>query len=172
MDIDKITTVGKWQYRSDGEASYRRRAGTLDWSVVETDTAPIEKDLSLTLIFERQAEGEPNHWSLFVAREGESGCVYQVKGDAEQMKHEFANDVNMLNIETLEFVLEVAILTDEQAASVGDYARREVPPSAPNRAAVMENYQGWTVRVLENLATQGIVPIAKLETIKRMVEPI
>lgn len=42
---------------------------------VQPEATPL-----LMLVLENQAEGEPAHWSLFVAREGETGSVYQVKG--------------------------------------------------------------------------------------------
>ncbi len=37
-------------------------------------------DLQLCLAIETQAEGEPDHWSLVVAREGGRGDVFQVTG--------------------------------------------------------------------------------------------
>ena len=66
----------------------------------------------------------------------------------------------------------MTVLTDEQAVKVENYARKEVPPSAVNRASVKENCQGWTIRVLEKLAEEGIINAAKLQTVKDQVEPI
>ena len=40
---------------------------------------------------------------------------------------------------------------------VDEIARAEKPPSAPNRAAVTEHCQGWTVRVVRRLVEEGIV---------------
>ncbi|CDM27840.1 unnamed protein product [Penicillium roqueforti FM164] len=42
---------------------------------------------TISLVHEEQGEGEPLHWSLFVATENEPGMVYQVTGDAELMTY-------------------------------------------------------------------------------------
>ena len=39
---------------------------------------PEDDPLQLFLVLEGQVEGEPNHWSLFVSKEGQAGTVYQV----------------------------------------------------------------------------------------------
>jgi len=44
-----------------------------------------------------QAEGEPKHWSLFVAEEGGPGNVYQIKGDATWMTYTPVKDVNHMD---------------------------------------------------------------------------
>jgi hypothetical protein len=41
-------------------------------------------------------------------------------------------------------------------ARVDEIVRAEKPPSAPNRAAVTEHCQGWTVRVVRRLVEEGI----------------
>src|SRR6266536_3056739 len=73
--------------------TYRRRAGTAEWTPV--DQPPAEPQLTLSLVLQTQPFGEPDHWSLFVAPEGGTGTIYQVKGDAELMHHTHAKGVNI-----------------------------------------------------------------------------
>ncbi|KAI5298149.1 hypothetical protein KEM55_003754 [Ascosphaera atra] len=93
-------------------------------------------------------EGEPDHWSIYVAREGVAGMVYQVTGDAEY------------GFKTA-YVL--ADITEEQAAIVKECADEIAPPRAANRAAVRENCQNWAVRVIGALVARGVVSQAKLD---------
>jgi hypothetical protein len=132
---------------------------------------PASSQLTLSLVLETQSFGEPDHWSLFVASEGRSGQVYQVKGDAEFMEYEHAEGVDILTSESLKTAYTLCNLTQDQAERVAYYANTEPPPSAPDRASVRENCQGWTVRVLEKLAEEGIVTEDWLERVKDMVEP-
>ncbi|OAX76926.1 hypothetical protein ACJ72_08781 [Emergomyces africanus] len=129
--------------------------------------------LRLSLIHHQQAEGEPNHWSLFVARENEPGLVYQVKGDAECMSYQPSlAPTNILDSESFLAAYDLAVITDAQALAVKQVAENESPPNAVNRQAVVENCQGWTVRVIAKLVARGIVESAKLEMARSMVQPI
>lgn len=56
-----------------------------DWVLVKSSTPPREvasevQPLQLLLTIQAQAPGEPDHWSLFVAKENQTGSVYEVKG--------------------------------------------------------------------------------------------
>jgi hypothetical protein len=47
------------------------------------ETPPKEEDggpFQLLLVMQEQLENAPDHWSLFVSKQGRSGNVYQVKG--------------------------------------------------------------------------------------------
>ncbi|EEH33099.2 hypothetical protein PAAG_04152 [Paracoccidioides lutzii Pb01] len=66
----------------------------------------------------------------------------------------------------------LAVVTDAQALIVKQVAENEPPPRAVNRQAVVENCQGWTIRVIAKLVARGIVDSAKLEMARSMVQPI
>ncbi|KAJ6079123.1 hypothetical protein N7467_008876 [Penicillium canescens] len=95
-------------------------------------------------IHHAQGPGEPFHWSLFVAHENQPGSVYQVKGDAESMAYDPENLVNETQAESFSTLYKLAVVSEEQA-----------------RVFVIENCQGWSVRVfrvIAKLAERGIVP--------------
>jgi hypothetical protein len=170
MNESQIQTHGNYEYRMFDNAMQRRRKGTEEWSRIEPPP-PAPSELTLSLVLETQSFGEPDHWSLFVASEGGTGKVYQVKGDAEFMQYEHAEGVDILTSECLKTAYTLCNLTEDQAGRVAYYANTETPPSAPDRAAVTENCQGCTVRVLEKLAAQGIIMGEWLARVKDMVEP-
>lgn len=120
----------------------------------------------------KQPYSEPGYWSLFVAPEGGIGKVYQVKGDAELMRYTHAEGVNIQASCNFKTAYTLANLTQDQAGWVEFYANSETPPSAPDRASVTENCQGWTVRVLERLVEKDIVTEAWLAYIRGIVEPL
>ena len=84
----KAWTVRKRQYCKDSNGNDWTRkinadGSKTDWKLVESDnSAPKEEPTYLYIVQQVQAEGQPMHWSLFVAREVSVGSVYQVKGDA------------------------------------------------------------------------------------------
>lgn len=47
----------------------------------------LNRGLYLFLVRQRQSEGEPLHWSLFLGNEDEPGTVLQVKGCVETMRY-------------------------------------------------------------------------------------
>lgn len=81
---------------SSGGKQWKRRVGMTEWKRADspsTGSSPME----LKLVRQEQTTGEPYHWSLFLAREGEPGVVFQVKGDALAMHHTHANNTNVLS---------------------------------------------------------------------------
>lgn len=73
----------KYAETVDGKSWTKAQGG--DWVLVKGSTPPREiasedKPLKLFLTIQAQVPGEPQHWSLFVAKENERGSVYQVKG--------------------------------------------------------------------------------------------
>jgi len=170
MDGYVITRHGMREYATKGETSYKRRIGSQDWTLVEQ--APTEKDRCLTLIRHCQADGEPYHWSLFVAYENERGSNYEVSGDAELMHHQHTSNVDILSSSDIKDTFTLAYLSDEQARLVEEFANTEIAPSAPNRASVKENCQWWAIRVLERLKERGIVTQEWVTIVKGMLQPI
>lgn len=53
---------------------------TTDWKKAESPPPTGPLPLELKLVLEEQVAGEPDHWSLFLALEGQPGDVFQVKG--------------------------------------------------------------------------------------------
>ncbi|KAK2875399.1 hypothetical protein FQN49_001625 [Arthroderma sp. PD_2] len=82
MSDPAVKKIGNFEYMTRDERRYRR-VGTIDWIPIEAalseHTGP---PLLLSLVRLTQIEGEPDHWALTAAREGQAGAVYQVTGDA------------------------------------------------------------------------------------------
>ncbi|BCR91760.1 uncharacterized protein ACHE_70603S [Aspergillus chevalieri] len=135
----------------------------------DQSTSPIYLSLSL----ESQSPSEPNHWSLFLARENAPGKLYQVTGDAESMTYEPSiQDVDITRAESFYTLYQLAEISDEQVRIVEEIAEGEMPPKAENRASVRENCQGWCVRVLGRLVGRGIVGREKVEMVRGLMEPV
>lgn len=174
-----IQTVGIFQYCKNANGQrFKRKRGTEQWEPSQpeslSDHGQPPPPLTLSLVLESQAPGEPNHWYLLVAREDEEpGMVYQVTGDAECMAYEPSSQPDPITAsETFLNMYELATLTDETAAVVRKVAEQEPPPQAESRRDVTENCQGWDVRVLAKLADRDIVTEGKVEFARSMVEPV
>lgn len=158
--------------------TFTRRKGTHQWtehtaSTSSSNQSLLSPPLCLSLVQQRQGNGEPLHWSLFVSRENQPGYVYQVKGDAEHMSYLPSNRVvNIVQSGTFWNIYNLATVTEEQQAMVRNIAAAEVPPRAKDRKSVTENCQGWTFRVITKLVGLGLVSTSKLEMAKSMLEPV
>ncbi|KAF2012946.1 hypothetical protein BU24DRAFT_425543 [Aaosphaeria arxii CBS 175.79] len=163
---------------SEGPFTWRRH-GTpwalekIQFEPTETVSSQAQERPSLHLVLQRQSEGEPDHWSLFVACEGQKGERFQVTGDAENMYYVHDLDMNILEDEAYKTSFVLAKDLDAEAeVCIKRIAEAETPPSAPNRAAVRENCQGWAYRVVCKLVEEGVVLGEKLPGVKAMIEPI
>lgn len=67
---------------------------------------------------------------------------------------------------------QLAVLTEQQALVVKEVADNDPSPRAVNRQAVVENCQGWAVRVIAKLVEGGTVSGQKLEMAIDMLEPV
>ncbi len=157
MSSPQIQTHGNWQYTTFGGKQWKRRLGTTEWKKADSPPPSGPPPMELKLVRQEQVAGEPYHWSLFLAREGQPGAVFQVKGDALTMHFAHANNVNVLSSQSYKDSYIIARPTEQQAARVRYWATHEAPPRAPNQAAVRENCQGWTIRVIRRLVAEGIV---------------
>lgn len=128
--------------------------------------------MELQLVREEQTTGEPNHWFLFLAREGQPGVIFQVQGDAIAIHHAHLPDTNILISESYKDSYVIARLDENQAERVGHWASEEAPPAATNQAAVRENCQGWTIRVMRRLVTEGIVEQKWVDIAVGLQEPV
>ncbi|KAK4126632.1 hypothetical protein N657DRAFT_643418 [Parathielavia appendiculata] len=184
--------------RSDGTSWTRkldRATNQLvsDWTPVEqppADTEPSQSEQRqqqqrlaaryLSIVAEHQAPNEPKHWSLFThilpansTTDTARGQVWQVKGDAELMHHDYAADVDQLN--SPDFAWHQVLrddLSEEEFRRVDEIARAESPPRAVNRAAVREHCQGWVVRVVKQLVKEGIVKEGIVAGLEAVMDPI
>ncbi|PYI29850.1 hypothetical protein BP00DRAFT_347763 [Aspergillus indologenus CBS 114.80] len=171
-----IMTIGLREVCEVNGRLFNRRKGTQQWieSKQETSSMPLGQSeaLYLSLVHHKQGPGEPLHWSLFVARENQPGSVYQVKGDAEYMIYHPTHLVDITTSASFLNLYQLAVVTEQQAMVVKQVADSELPPRAPNRQSVRENCQGWTVRVIAKLVERGIVPSAKLQMARSMMQPV
>ncbi|KAJ5616214.1 hypothetical protein N7537_001328 [Penicillium hordei] len=166
----------------DGRPFFRKR-GAQEWTEDKCNPEelkpPVENpNLYLYLVQEEQAPGEPNHWALFLADENEPdyGYVYQVTGDAEDMKYEpSAEKINVVDAGLTSNVYTLAVVSQEQARAarvVKQAAEEELPPQAENLKSVTENCQGWTVRVIDRLVKEKIVMPQKLELARSLMQAV
>ena len=162
MSEGSIIRRGNREYMKSGGKEYTRRVGTKEWTKVDSPPREIPS-FNIMLVRQRQADGEPYHWSLFLGREGERGVAYQVKGDAVAMHYSHVNNVDLVLSDSFKDGYILALVNQQGAQRLTYWANHEAPPSAPNQAAVQENCQGWTIRVIQRLVAEGIIQPNKLQ---------
>lgn len=172
MSSSSIQTHGNWQYMTSGGKQWKRRVGTTEWKRADSPPPTGSSPMELKLVRQEQTTGEPYHWSLFLAREGQPGVVFQVKGDAVAMHHAHANNTNVLSSQSYKDSYIIARPTEHQAARVRYWATHEAAPIAPTQAAVRENCQGWTIRVIRRLVAEGIVQQKWVNTAVSLQQPV
>ncbi|CAG7957581.1 unnamed protein product [Penicillium nalgiovense] len=178
-----ITTRGFREVCQVDGRTYFRKRDTQEWtediSNPEEMKPPAENPhLYLYLVQEEQSPGELNHWALFLADENEPeyGYVYQVTGDAGNMKYDPSTDkINIVDTGLTSKVYCLAVVSEDQARAaklVKWAAEQEPPPQAENPKSVTENCQGWTVRVIDRLVKEKIVMPQKLEVAKSLMQAV
>ena len=170
MSQPDIERHGNWEYTTHDGKRWKRRAGTQQWT--EMDSLPQEATVSLQLHLIREYQIGPDHWLLFLGYEGQLGRVYQVKGDAIAMHHQHSASANPLGSDSFKDVYVIANPDSEQSTRIDHWAVSEPPPSAVNQNAVQENCQGWTIRVLRHLVEEGIVGQDRLTYIESLKQPL
>lgn len=171
----EVQTVRNRQFWVDPDGvQYTRKVGDDIWTKVEHEPVPEPeaKAIYLYVVQERQAEGEPRHWSLLVASEEGPGMAYQVTGDATFMAYKHETNVDKRASPDFAQAYQVAELDASGAAVVQQAVNEEAPPQAENRASVKENCQGWVVRVLRRLQGAGVVTKETVDGVDSMVEEI
>ena len=172
MSSSQIQTLGNWQYMASGGKQQKRRVGTTEWKRADSPPPTGSSPMELKLVREEQTTGESYHWSLFLAPEGQPGVVFQVRGDAVAMQHTHINNTNVLDSQSYKDSFIIARPTEHQAARVYYWATHEAAPSAPNQAAVTENCQGWSIRVIRRLVAEGIVQQKWVDTAVGLQQPV
>ncbi|KAJ5765144.1 hypothetical protein N7520_004703 [Penicillium odoratum] len=158
--------------------TFTRKKGEQEWKAHKLDLTGSKPPsppppIYLSLIHYLQGEGEPLHWSLFFAREHVPGYEYQVKGDAEHMTYEPSEGkVNAVNADNFFTNYHLATMTVQQECVVRQVAEEEATPRAANRQSVTENCQGWSVRFIARSVTMGIIPEARLEMARCMLQSV
>ena len=172
MSSSQIETHGNWEYTTTGGKKWKRRVGTTEWKGADDSPPTGNSPVELKLVRQEQTTGAPYHWSLFLAPEGQLGVEFQVRGDAVAMHYAHDNHSNVLNSQSYIDSYIIARPTEHQATRERYWATREEAPSAPNQAAVRENCQGWTVRVIQRLVTEGIVHQKWVGTAVSLQQPV
>lgn len=167
---------GKWRYWTDEHGQEWKFKRNQDWTYGDWEEveAPPEEERAVYLyvVQESQADGEPNHWSLFVAPEQGPGNVFQVTGDRTFMYYSHMVNANIRVSETYLNAYQIATLDQNGTAWVDYYANNTAPPQAADRASVIENCQGWLVRVLRALQAKGVVKEKTVDSVASSVQPI
>jgi hypothetical protein len=150
-----------------------------DWKIVESldNQSATEATLKLAVVVQKQSEGEPYHWALFCYYPDQTGKgkgqVWQVKGDAECMRYQHASNIDIFNSASFYWHQVVSPnLSHAQYGIIDKITRDEQPPRAANRAAVKENCQGWTIRVLRRLVRHGIVEERTVTMLQGYMDPL
>lgn len=73
------------------------------------------------------------------------------------MHHIHANNTDVPSSQSYKDSYIIARPTEHQAARVRYWATHEPAPRAPNQAALREDCQGWAIRAIRRLVTEGIV---------------
>ena len=150
------------------------------WRRVEQSSAgpsgSSASGLQLFLVFQKQPAGQPDHWVLSACNglDGNArGMAWQVKGDATMMHYQHANKVDVLNSHSRKaYYILNNNLTPAQVTIIDQVANSEPAPWAENQAAVRENCQGWTIRVLKRLQVQGVVTKSRIDEMEALMEAI
>ncbi|KAI1122301.1 hypothetical protein F5Y10DRAFT_254341 [Nemania abortiva] len=184
MDHQEITysnpiRSGSREYResSDGRQWCRRIRNGIwgEWELYTPEQPPqVEGPPSscLWLVRKTQPAG-PYHWLLAIASgEGGVGDLYQVTGDAVYMHyaHEKMKDVFISDDYFDSYNL--GPLDDNGRERVEYCVGKQSPPQAENAAAVTENCQGWTIRVLEDLEARGVIAGGTTAKHRGLMEPL
>lgn len=176
----EVRTVRNRQYWEDetGQQWTRRMGRDGSWTEWERVEAPPQPEQAaydpfyLYLVMQSQAQGEPLHWSLFVARETGPGTVYQVKGDNTYMHYQHAANVNLRESHSFYNAYQLCELSNDGLQWLDGYANRVPPPQAENRASVTENCQSWVIRVLRELQSVYVVDEETVDSMEALVQPI
>ncbi|KAL4915664.1 hypothetical protein BDW62DRAFT_212518 [Aspergillus aurantiobrunneus] len=153
-----ITTISLREFCAINGHHFKRREDTEKWQeyTPEAPLSPACQPIYLSLINEKQGPSEPNHWSLFVARENEPSSSYQVTGDAEFMRYESPpRPIDVTASVSFANIYHLTTVAEDQGLVVKEIAEREPHPRAINRQSAKENCQGWTVRVIAKTCGQG-----------------
>ncbi|KAJ6187780.1 hypothetical protein N7519_002688 [Penicillium mononematosum] len=158
-----ITTRGFREVCQVDGRTYFRKRDAQEWT---EDTSNPE---------EMKPPAENPNLYLYL-NEPEYGYVYQVTGDAENMKYDPSTDkINVVDTGLTSNVYCLAVVSEDQARAaklVKWAAEQEPPPQAENRKSVTENCQGWTVRVIARLVKEKIVMQQKLEVAKSLMQAV
>ena len=173
--VGPIAQQGLREFMTDKDGKeWTRRRGTTQWAAVARapSGSSSQSPTELKLVRQRQAKGEPDHWSLLINRESERGEAFQVKGDATAMRYAHATNVDILTSTSYKDSFTVAQLDEQKAGRVRYWANQEAPPQAQTQAAVVENCQGWAIRVLKRLKDEDIVTQEWVTRAEQMKEAV
>ena len=172
MNTGKITKLGRHEFTTIDGISSRRLVGTSEWEPTERPPSPERETNTLHLVRQVQAPGEPDHWSLFVTRDGVVGSSYQVKGDAEAMRCAHMDNTRVMLSASFRDSFVLARPNEGEVGRLQYWAATEPPPSASDAASITENCQGWAIRVMDRLANEHIVEHRWIDFARTIQQPI
>ncbi|KAI0442406.1 hypothetical protein F4803DRAFT_551134 [Xylaria telfairii] len=159
----------------DGRQWYRK-LGAKAWELYTPEQPPEDQQSSspyLWLVRQSQPSGGPYHWLLAVAsEEGGIGDLYQVKGDAIRMYYAHVKGIDVFVSQTYHDSFNLGRLDQSGQGLVGLCATNQVPPAAENAAMIKENCQGWTIRVIEDLESRGVIRRGTAAKFSSTMEPV
>ena len=89
------------------------------------------------------------------------------------MHHQHADKVDVLNSNSRKaYYILNKNLTQAQVTIIDQVANTEPAPWAENQAAVTENCQGWTIRVLRRLHARGVVTKSGVDEMEALMEAV
>lgn len=155
------------------KTTHSRVAGTTEWVAAERPPSP-EKEDRLFVVRQIQAEGEPMHWSLVVGKDGaRGGMVVQVKGDAIGMSHQHVQQAPIFASASFKDAFDLGVtINAAQREAIWKTAWQVPPPRAATQREVLENCQGWTVRLVQQLEYDHVINTGKVNSLKGMMEKV
>ncbi|KAI9799974.1 MAG: hypothetical protein M1825_004345 [Sarcosagium campestre] len=152
--------------------THRRRRGTEAWEAIDP-TPTADNEYRICVVRQNQPPGQPLHWSLFVYQEGvPGGMMLQVTGDAVHMHYQHAQNVDLFNSSTFRDQFDLGTATEAQCSQIWSAAHMIVPPQANSQAEVVENCQGWTIRLVQWLVQQGMVSADWIGSLRDLTESL
>lgn len=175
----ELMQLGTWEYWVvNGDTTHKRKKGTEEWKSMplgpDPPASPSDKH-TICLVRQFQSTGEPKHWSIFIypgEDEPSEGLLLQVKGDATFMTYHLENNVNKTASASFADHYELGKITTTQRNRVQEIASGQTPPRAKTRKDVKENCQGWSIRVLQIVADEGIIGSSKVASLKPLMEKV
>ena len=89
------------------------------------------------------------------------------------MRYEHAKNIDIMRSESFadSFLLK-SELSAIDLQMVKDSVAHQAPPCAENQRDVKENCQGWTIRVLRDLAASGVIDKKWIDSAIDMMDPL
>ncbi|KAI0539765.1 hypothetical protein GGR58DRAFT_499800 [Xylaria digitata] len=126
--------------------------------VVMSQVAAQRANNHLFLVRQHQSQGQPMHWLLAVAPENGEGTIYQVKGDAQNMRYQHISKANVFVSGSYADSRRICELDANGEIWVAYFTSQVTPPRAESQTQVRGDCQDWVVQVIQELEGKDVVP--------------